>query len=266
MKSKLIKLTKRAQELEELANEVFSLAKRLSKGEIVQPDLSVKGQRWYRGVRELLVQQHFSGVEEFDGCYDSSKNDKQGRRSFTDIQQYINIGTNCYGKKITWPPFVQGEECFGLFSEYFQRARSLLLSLAEEVCSRELEVVTQLSFNVACDEFTSAEEILKSYPLIEVAIRASGVIARVALERHLLTVVNSRSLTIGVNPPSKKKPGVSDILNTLEQETVINAIQKSELESLFKIGNYCAHPKENIQEEDVKRLIQRGKELSSVIM
>jgi hypothetical protein len=46
---------------------------------------------------------------------------------------------------------------------------------------------------------------------------------------------------------------------------VINAIQKAELDGLFKIANNCAHPKESVQKADVKRLIERAREMASVI-
>ena len=88
--------------------------------------------------------------------------------------------------------------------------------------------------------------------------------ARVALERHLFTVADTRGIPV---PPSRgKKPEASDAINALKKADVITAIQKSELESLFTVANHCAHPKEAVSEKDVARLIQRGRELASVIL
>ena len=67
MQSKLVHVQKRTDELEALANEIAALAARLKDDEKVQPDLSVKGQRWYRGAREILVQAKSSALEEFEG-------------------------------------------------------------------------------------------------------------------------------------------------------------------------------------------------------
>jgi len=67
MQTTLIQLQKRVEDLERLADEVGGLAERLSKAEAVKPELSVKGQQWYRGARELMVQHRYSGLEEFDG-------------------------------------------------------------------------------------------------------------------------------------------------------------------------------------------------------
>jgi hypothetical protein len=92
------------------------------------------------------------------------------------------------------------------------------------------------------------------------------VIARVALERHLFTVADSRKLSIAANPPSKKNPDVEDALQTLQKGGVITAIQKSQFDSLFKIANNCAHPKEAVLAADVERLIRDGKQLAALIV
>jgi hypothetical protein len=66
MKINLLQLEQRIKELELLADEVGTLAENLTKDRNAQPDLSTKGQAWFRGARELLVQQKFSGLGEFD--------------------------------------------------------------------------------------------------------------------------------------------------------------------------------------------------------
>ena len=134
-----------------------------------------------------------------------------------------------------------------------------------EVKSRELPITSELSFAVALDEFETAKNLLDASSETSI-VRASGVVARVALDRHLFTVAESRQIPIEKHPPSKAKADVADVLNTLKKRDVLTAIQKSELESLFTIGNYCAHPKETVRASDVQRLIQRGKELASVIL
>ncbi|MFZ1074987.1 MAG: hypothetical protein WAN50_01295 [Minisyncoccia bacterium] len=273
MSSKLVQLQKRIADLEVLADEAQALAERLSKGEKVQPDLSVKGQRWYRGAREILVQANSSALEEFDQCYDTSKFPRRGngipsRRSYTDIGQYINIGTNSY-HEANWPgpgQEAKGHEYLGLFSQYFSTARALLLSVVEEVLSRELPVKTQLSFEVAADEFATAETIFKNANGEEVFYRVSGMIARVALERHLFTVADDHGVKIAVNPPGKKKADVQDVITSLKNSSVISPIQQSQLESLFKVGNNCAHPKEQVIPADVERLIREARALAAIIL
>ena len=265
METKLIQLGQRIAELEALAEEVDTLAKKQSKGGNVQPDLSIKGQKWYRGARELLVQQKFSGLDEFDDCYMHyvvRGLATMKRRTFSDIEQYIGKNTS---EKNTFTSPAQAKEHYELFVQLFQKARALLLSMVDELGSRELPVRSQLSLAVSADEFETAENLIAA-SREEPILRASGVIARVALERHLFTVAESRSVVIQINPPNKRKADVEDLLTSLVKHQVLTAIQKSELGSLFKIGNNCAHPKEAVRPDDVERLVRRGKELASMIL
>jgi hypothetical protein len=258
MKTKLLQIEKRIGELEKMADEIQELGVKLKDGEDVQPDLLIKTQKWYRGSRALMQENNFSGLKDFDYCYVS--NHGGGRRSFTDIEKYSEIGTNSYNKSLP------SEEYFGLFSQYLQKARSLLLSSVEEILSRELPIKTQLSFSIVSDEIDTAKDILKKYANDEVGLRLAGFITRIALERHLLTIADTRSIIIELNPPNKKTHNTNDILTSLVKHSVINPIQRSELESLFTIGNNCAHPKEDVVLADVTRLIERTHELCSIII
>lgn len=244
MNLKLLQLRQRIQELESLANEVLHLANEQSSNFRVEPELNTKGQRWYRGAREILVQQKFSGLAEFESLY---------------VQVIKDVITgSLYAVS---DPMVQTE-----FAGSFRSARALLIAVAEEIESRELPLKTQLSFAVTADEFERASELVNSSGGDEVLIRAGGVVGRVALERHLWTVVESHGITVEKNPPTKKKADTQDLLTTLVKASVVTPIQKSEMDSLLTIGNNCAHPKEAVIKTDVERLISRGRELASVIL
>jgi hypothetical protein len=136
----------------------------------------------------------------------------------------------------------------------------------DEIWSRELPVKTQLSYELVADEFTTAKTIFLEAKGQELFHRVSGVIARVALERHLFTVADQRGIVITVNPPHKKKPEAHDVIVSLRKTEVITAIQQSQLETLFRIGNNCAHPQEIIDPADVEKMIDDGKHLASVIL
>jgi hypothetical protein len=261
--AELFQLKKRMDELNNLAWEIDSTARLLKDGTQVQPRFSEIVQKWYRGSRELLVQNQFSGLKEFEGCYEYWV-ESMGRtttRAHTDIERYSLLGLVDSGVY----SLANAGSHFDLFLRLFTKARALIASCIDEVTSRELPVKTQLSFEVASDEFQAADEILNASDA-EPLIRAAGVIARVALERHLFTVIDVRKLPMIVNPPTKKKAEASDALITLVKNSVINAIQRSELESLFTIANHCAHPRETVTKDDVKRLISRGRELASLIV
>jgi hypothetical protein len=251
----LAQLRERVRELNSLADEVFLLAERMSKrDETAQPALAIKGQQWYRGARELLVQQRYSGLKDFDLCYDKDK-----KVSYMDLGRYLKLDLSEFS-----PSGVQ--DAFRLFRTDFLEARALLQALEYEILSRELPVKTELSFEVAATEMDTAQDMLDNAKGAEVFVRASGVIARVALERHLSTVADSRKLPIAKNPPSKKHPDVEDLLQTLQKNGVVTAVQKAQFDSLFKIANNCAHPKEAVVQADVERLVRDGREMAALIV
>jgi hypothetical protein len=82
--------------------------------------------------------------------------------------------------------------CFNEFSRRFTNARALLLSVVSEINSRELPITTELSFHVSTNEFETAKDIFDKYNKEDVFVRISGIVARVALERHIRTVADHR--------------------------------------------------------------------------
>jgi hypothetical protein len=259
MNTRLVQLQQRIQQLEALAQDIGSLAERYYRDENVFDDLSLKGQRWYRASRELLSQHGSSGLEEFEKCYSASDDPSPGRlrvkTAYYDLEPVLSA---------------KNRQSIGMTLEQFQwvfrKARTLVVALEDELLSRELPVVTQLSSLISADEFDKADQLLSENRGDEVLLRAAGVIARVALERHLFTVADARGLTIVVNPASKKKHDVSDVLNTLVKAGVITPVQRSQADSLFAVANNCAHPKEAVTVTDVERLIRDGRALAATVL
>ena len=251
MKTQLIQLQERIETLEKLGDEVHALSERFFRGESVQPDFSFKGERWYRGAREILVQQSFSGLKDFDECYSPSSSS-------------FNMGAVIHHTHVR--EYNAADSAKKWFDINFRTARGLIGSVSEEIISREMPMKSALSLALSADEFDTAQELLNVSRGDEGVLRAAGVIARVALERHLFTVAELKKLTIQVNPPSKRKADASDLISTLAKAGVITGIQQSELEGLFRIANNCAHPKETITQPDVKRLIERSRELAALIV
>jgi hypothetical protein len=249
--TRLIQLQQRVRQLETVAEELVPLVERYYRDDnSADRDLGLKGQQWYRGCRELLAQNELSGVQEFEECYRSSSDD-----DYYNLEHVLSAKSRRHiGMRL--------EE----FWEGFRKARSIVCASEDEILSRELPIVTRLSFSVAESEFVYAERLVTENRTNEVMIRAGGVIGRVALERHLWTVADSRNLTVAKNPPTKKAADVSDLLTTLVKEAVIAQVQKSQLDSLFAVANNCAHPKEAVRVEDVERLIREGRQLSSTVL
>jgi hypothetical protein len=247
MNTRLVQFEKRVNELETLADEVFTLASNVRDGQKQQPELQTKGQQWYRGTRELLSLCKFSGLKEFEDLfYGRTELHGQPITKTMTIDRYIGLDPS---------PSAAGD-FHNFFARPFEKARALLRSLAAELRSRELPILTQLSFAVAADEFITAETLVDQHGGNEALLRAGGVVARVALERHLLCVADARAIPIIVNPPTKKRPDAEDVLTTLVKASVITAVQKAHFDSLLKVANNCAHPKEKVVEADVVRLIR----------
>jgi hypothetical protein len=233
------------------AQEISSLVSRYYRDDpAVDDELSIKGQQWYRGCRELLARHDSSALSEFDECYASSSRD-----SYFDLEPVLSA---------------KSRRAIGMsleqFQQGFRKARSLVRALVDELQSRELPVVTQLSLSIASDELETAELLLRENGSNDVMVRASGVIARIALERHLWTVANDRGVAVVKNPPHKRNADVQDLLTALVNASVITGVQRSHFESLFSVGNNCAHPKEPVQIADVRRLIADGKSLSQTVV
>lgn len=252
MHTRLVQIGERVKKLDKLADEVATLVKRQFDIDQAQPELSQKGEMWYRGARELLARYEFSGLNDFEECY-------AGRSYMRGMHSVI------HETRAEIARFSDVYEVRQDFDRQFREARGLVNSLVAEIESRELLAASQLSLVLSADEFDTAQHLFETARNDEAFLRASGVVARVALERHLFTVADSRQIQIQVNPPMKKKPEVEDVLTTFVRQNVITAIQKSELDSLLKVANNCAHPKEAVNAADVERLIKRGKELAAII-
>jgi hypothetical protein len=249
--SRLVQLQHRIGALEALADEIAPLVERYYREDhAVDSDLSLKGQRWYRGCRELLAQHRLSGLSEFEECYRSAS-----------VDDYYNLEPVLSAKDRR-----QIGMQLSQFWEGFRKARSIVQASVDELLSRELPIVTQLSFAVAEHEFNTAQDLVAANRSNDATIRAAGVVARVALERHLWTVSDSRVLTVTKNPPTKKHADVSDLLNTLVKEAVITQVQRSHLDSLFAVGNNCAHPKEVVRVDDIERLIKDGSAFAASVL
>jgi hypothetical protein len=144
--TRLIQLQQRIRDLETLAEELVPLVERYYRDDkSADSDLSVKGQKWYRGCRELLAKNELSGLAEFDECYRSSSDD-----DYYNLEPVLSARSRRHiGMRL--------EE----FWEGFRKARSLVRASEDELLSRELPIVTRLSFSVAESSLTAPKGLLR---------------------------------------------------------------------------------------------------------
>jgi hypothetical protein len=258
--SHLKQLEARIKELDKLYAEVLLAAQAHADGDPKgTADLKQKAEEWYRGARGLLERENFSGLQAFNWCYDAYYPDIYDKtkmtRAFSSISYFIDAGYNPMSTKSSLP----------YFCDTMAKARALLNASVSEVKSRELSVLGELSFVVAADEFETAANLLQSSQE-ETIIRASGVVARVALERHFRTVAQEHGVSIVRNPPTKAHPDFTDITLSLKNAGVVTEVQRARLDVLYRIGNNCAHPKETVNRHDVEELIRDGKSFAGIIV
>jgi hypothetical protein len=212
-----------------------------------QPQLSMKAKTWYFAAHGLLEKLYPEKVEWLENCF------------------YGQSGMHRLCGMMTLKNAVFMTDKYNDFRSSFADARGLIAGSLERAKSLEYDTVIRIRSELVSDEFDTAQQLFDTAGGDESILRAAGTVGRVALERHLFTVADARGVEIKANSRSGKKMA-QDVINGLEKAGVISKIQKSELESLFKIGNNCAHPKEQIKAEDIERLLRRGKELTATIV
>src|SRR5215472_8015892 len=167
MKNRLLHLQQRIQQLEALADALIPLIERYYKDDhSIDVDLANKGQQWYRGCRELLAKSELSTLSDFDECYRNSSDDH--RDHYYDLEQILTVVRR---SDVGLP--------LEVFMQRFRKARSLVVASEQEINSRDLLQLTQLSFSVVTSEFDTAQQILDDAQTEEVFIRVAGMIGRV---------------------------------------------------------------------------------------
>jgi hypothetical protein len=248
MRTRLILVEQRIAELEKLADEISALADRfVDRDAAALASLETKLQMWRLGAEGLLEKVYPSGLSLFHHYYCEERG----------ILKFVS----------SILPDVPNRQEFLLnyhvFKSSFSKARGMILGCLERLKSLECDLLIQLSSALVLDEIETSRQLCDAANGDESILRAAGTITRVALERHLFAIAEARSVAIQAN---RGKPMAQDAVNSLTKANVLTKIQKSELETLFRIGNLCAHPKESISSVDVEKLIVRGKAMVATII
>lgn len=139
---------------------------------------------------------------------------------------------------------------FRYFLDKFDIQRNILNAIPARVESQKLSVRRRLSQRIGRDEIQRARELLD-----EDFIRASGVVAAVALERHLLTICENSNEVSDFDT----NHGITRLSQTLYEADEIDKTTWNDLKALASIRETCAHP-ENPNEPAVRRLIGESEE------
>ncbi len=130
----------------------------------------------------------------------------------------------------------------------FDSQRSMLQSIPSKIGIDELKVRRQISEEVSQSELETARRLYE-----DGEIRASGVIAGVALERYLLMKCENASADISYG----YRDGISALTQKLFENDEIGSTPEKHLKHLADIRADCAHANEADPEpSDVKRLLE----------
>lgn len=130
----------------------------------------------------------------------------------------------------------------------FDSQRSILQSIPSKVRVEELKIRRQISEEVSQSELDTARDLFD-----DGEIRASGVIAGVALERYLLMKCRNASQDINYS----YNDGISALAQKLYEADEIDSTPQKHLQHLADIRADCAHAnEENPDPNDVERLLK----------
>lgn len=126
----------------------------------------------------------------------------------------------------------------------------IVKSINSKVEARRTRLRRQLSERLELDELQQARQLFE-----EDYIRASGVVAAVALERHLLTLCEEQPDVTDYDPTH----GISRLAQTLYEHDVLGKTAWNDMKALASIRETCAHA-ETPEKGAVRRLINDTEE------
>jgi hypothetical protein len=184
-------------------------------------------QRWYSEAMPLMRQLMPDRYVEFCEQYRLSKPVKElGVTTYT-VSDFLNgIVVTQGGNPVFEPQF--------LYHQRVNNQAAILRSALQRVDSAVSDIRLALQAELLDDEIATARELLRKKHL-----RAAGAVAGVALEAHLASVLQSRSVTV-----SKKHPALADLNEALKREGIVDTPRWRQIGRLADIRNYCVHSKE----------------------
>jgi hypothetical protein len=198
----------------------------------MHPDFYSNYNQWYSESLLVIKQIIPDRLDNFVDFYKQPKNRKVINMSNYAIQDFL-VG------------IVVGDGSSTLAK--FHQQLNILESAEQRFKSSLFNIKTVLQADLFDNELKIAQELLKKG-----FVRASGAVARVVLEGHLKQVCSDHNIVI-----QKKTPTLSDFIENLKNNDVIEIDKFRKLQYLADITNLCCHNKEKEPTtEDVEDLIK----------
>ncbi|WP_141551643.1 hypothetical protein [Natrinema sp. CBA1119] len=206
-----------------LGHQLFSWQTPQGDTKKAQREAREKYEIWHTAARPLVDDYLPQRLNDFDSKYD-------GFKEIISLRVDAKIGS---------------KDVFDKAIDLFDQQRNLVKALPAKVKSEKFRAREQISSRLTRDEIQQARQLFNND-----FIRASGVVAAVALERHLLTMCENSNEVDNYDPTH----GISRLAQTLKDAGVIDKTIWNDLRALASIRETCAHAEEP-EKEAVRRLI-----------
>lgn len=191
------------------------------------PDFKASYQSWYTKSKSVIKQVIPDRLNDFISYYEPQKGRKTVEYGNYVVYDYLQDLAVTLG---TGQEKVNPSAAIPQFRQQFN-----ILKSAEERFESKLFDIKQLTqADVFDTEIDSAKELKKHNFL-----RSSGMIAGVVLEKHLAQVCENHKITL-----KKKKPSLSDYIQKLKENEIIDTPRMRRLQSMADIRNICGHGKD----------------------
>lgn len=189
----------------------------------LQDELRAAYESWYARAEELITKHLHTRLDDFE-------------RRRSQMKDYARLSVNANHDP---------EHYVNNAADMFAEQRNIVKAIPAKVEAEKLSLRRQVSDAFAQDDLLQARDLLD-----EELNRAAGVVAGVALERHLQTECDEAELEYD------HKDGIASLAQTLYEAGEINSTTLSNLETLGQIRNDCAHAnQEEPNEHKVKKII-----------
>jgi hypothetical protein len=203
--------------------------------------LAADYESWYNAANELINAYLPKRVNDFESYYKYKKYTGHGGLFF-DIQ--FNQNYEHPDSKTQAARSIQHQlDC----------QRNILNSIPGAIKARGMDLLVVISHDLVKSEIDLADHIFKKDKTHEYCLRVAGILAGIALERHLKTRCESET---GSLPGS---PTLSPLIDALYKANKITLNQKKYLEAIATTRNDCAHATASVDRTMVGEAISNVK-------
>ncbi|WP_114575632.1 hypothetical protein [Saliphagus sp. LR7] len=220
---------------EEMESEAFSTYEWAPRTEVssAQRDARDKYEQWYNAVEPVVYDYLPRRYEEFDEMHEKTLN-------------YLNLESG-FTESAPETPMERAVDIVNLIDGQ----KSIVMAAPNRVAAKQFNARKDISADVEADELLRARELYE-----DGLVREGGVIAGVALERHLMTVCETSDREVDYDPSHS----IGRLAQSLYEADVILNSPMKRLKYLGGIRGDCAHPEHEPNSEDVERLLNGAEE------